>query len=161
LYLKAGRFVPSYGWKFDDHTMFVRSELGFQPPLNSDVGLEAGYSRKGFDLQAAAVNGNRGAIQDNDKQVAGVVNLTTRAHVGPFGVAVGGSGYHQPEGSGRFGSVGAHASLGFHQLTWLGQADLIHREDSTGEVQDGVVSSQELSWLPHRGLDFLATYDFY
>src|SRR5262249_14440637 len=50
---------------------------------------------------------------------------------------------------------------GFHQLTWLGQADLIHREDSTGEVQDGVVSSQELSWLAHRGLDFLATYDFY
>ena len=45
-YVKAGRFVPSYGWKFDDHTMFVRSEEGFAPPGNSDGGVEVGFSPK-------------------------------------------------------------------------------------------------------------------
>ncbi|TMQ47768.1 MAG: hypothetical protein E6K72_13690 [Candidatus Eisenbacteria bacterium] len=52
-YIKAGRFVPSYGWRFDDHTMYVRSEQGFFPPAFTDVGLELGFQPKRLDLQVA------------------------------------------------------------------------------------------------------------
>src|SRR2546426_1713935 len=82
-YVKAGRFVPSYGWKFDDHTMFVRSELGFMPPANSDVGVEAGWSKGSFDIQASLVNGNRGSTLDNDLKMAGLLNAIYRHRVGP------------------------------------------------------------------------------
>ena len=58
-YLKAGRFVPAYGWKFDDHTMWVRSDLGFGPPLNTDVGGELGLQPGPFDVQLGLSNGDR------------------------------------------------------------------------------------------------------
>jgi hypothetical protein len=45
-YMKVGRFVPPYGWHFDDHTMYVRSDLGFAPPANTDAGLEVGIAPK-------------------------------------------------------------------------------------------------------------------
>lgn len=32
-YFKVGRFTPAYGWRFADHTMFTRADLGyFDPP---------------------------------------------------------------------------------------------------------------------------------
>jgi hypothetical protein len=159
-YLKAGRFVPSYGWKFDDHTMYVRQELGLAPPLHSDVGLEAGYSRGGFELQASLLNGNRGATQDPDDQVAAAGNLIQRFGFGPFAASLGVSGYHQP-GLRRQGTVGPYWSIGAGPLLWLGETDLFHREGLAGAVQEGWVFSHEVSWLAHRGWEILATYDFY
>jgi hypothetical protein len=161
LYLKAGRFVPSYGWKFDDHTMFVREELGLMPPANSDVGLEAGYSIGSIDIQAAVVNGNPGDNPDNNTKVAGVVNAVGRHRVGPIGGALGAAGYHRPSPARDYDTAGLYGYLTFRRFTWVGEADLIRRQESGGPVVQGVASSHEFSYLLHRGLELKATYDFY
>ncbi len=160
-YVKAGRFVPSYGWKFDDHTMFVRSELGFFPPGNSDVGVEVGASPQRFDVQLGVVNGNRGAILDNDRRVATVANGIYRLHVGPLGAAAGVSGYHHPGTLEDFDSGGVYGYLIWRNLTWLGEADLFRTRPAAATATEGVVTSHELTCLLRQGLELKATYDFY
>lgn len=161
LYLKAGRFVPSYGWKFDDHTMYVRSELGFMPPGNSDVGLEAGFSHGPFDAQAAVVNGNRGSTLDNDTKVAGVANAAVRHRLGPIGVSVGASAYHHPSESRDLDTWGVYGYLRFHGFTWLGEADLLEEQLAGGPVNQRLVTSHEVTYLLRRGLELKGTYDFF
>jgi hypothetical protein len=161
LYVKAGRFVPSYGWKFDDHTMFVRSEMGFSPPGNSDVGVEVGAYPGRFDIQLAAVNGARGSILDTDTRVATALNAGYRFHLGPLGLAAGISGYDDPNALLRFDAGGGHAYVTWKNLTWLGQGDLFSRAPAGGKVTRGFVTSHEVTWGLHQGLDLKGTYDFF
>jgi hypothetical protein len=161
LYVKAGRFVPSYGWKFDDHTMFVRNELGFMPPANTDVGLEAGFTVGSLDIQAAVVNGNPGGTMDSNTKVAGVVNAVGRHRFGPFGAALGASGYHRPSPERDYDTAGLYGYLTWQRLTWIGEADLVRRQEAGGPVVQGIASSHEVTYLLHRGLELKATYDFF
>jgi hypothetical protein len=161
LYVKAGRFVPSYGWKFDDHTMFVRSEMGFSPPGNSDVGLELGASPGRFEVQLAVVNGNRGSILDNDSRLATALNAGYRFHLGPFAAFAGVSGYDDPSQQLALDSGGAHGYLMWKNLTWIGQADLFRRAPAGGTETRGFVASHELTCLLRQGLDLKGTYDFF
>jgi hypothetical protein len=157
VYVKAGRFVPSYGWKFDDHTQFVRSEMGFMPPSNSDVGVEIGASPERFDVQAAVVNGNRGSIQDDNGTVSETLNAAYRFHVGPFGASIGASGLHDPSAD----VGGFYGYLTWRNLTWLGQSDFFHREQTGVLETDGFVTSHEVSLLLRQGLELKGTYDFF
>jgi len=160
-YLKAGRFIPSYGWKVDDHTMYVRSELGLAPPANSDVGLEAGFSRGRFDAQVALVNGNRGSTLDTDSSIAKVANLVYRCHAGPVGAAFGASGYHNPTPSGTLDTAGLYGYFTLQRLTWLWETDFVRRRDAGGTTKEGLAASHELTWLVRQGLELLATFDSY
>ena len=162
-YIKAGRFVPSYGWRFDDHTMYVRSEQGFFPPAFTDVGLELGFQPKRLDLQVAILNGNRGSTSDNDRQLAAALNVTYRLHAGPLAAAVGAEGFTHPSGQGTEGqdSGGAHGYLSVWNVTWVGEADLIQNDPTTGPVVTGFVTSHEFSYLAHQGLELMGTYDFF
>lgn len=161
LYLKAGRFVPSYGWKFDDHTMFVRSELGFMPPANSDVGVEAGWSRGGFDAQAGLVNGNRGSTLDNDLQMAGLLNAVYRHRLGPVGAALGASGYHHPGELVDRDSWAGYGYLTWKKATWVGEADFFQTHPAGSGTTVGFAASHELSYLVRQGLEVIGTYDFF
>lgn len=160
-YVKVGRFVPAYGWKFDDHTMFVRSELGFMPPSNSDVGVELGMSPGRLDMQVAVVNGNRGSTSDNDRKVAGIANAVYRGHTGPFGWAGGVDGYWRPGDTEKFGTAGAFGYLTLWEWTWMAQVDWFREEPNDAPHVTGLVTSHELSWLVYRGVDLLGTYDFF
>jgi hypothetical protein len=161
LYVKAGRFVPSYGWRFDDHTMYVRAELGFMPPGFSDVGLEAGFSKGPLDVTAGVVNGNRGALFDNDTKVAGVANALYRKRLGPAAVALGASGYHQPGFTRDFDTWGGYGYLTWSRLTWLAEGDYFQTKPAGAAASIGFVTSHEVSILLHQGLEVLGTYDFF
>lgn len=161
LYLKVGRFVPSYGWKFDDHTMFVRSELGFMPPGNSDVGIEAGFSCGSLDVHAAVTNGNPGGALDSDTKAAGVLNSVYRRRFGPVGAALGISAYRNSSRPRRIDRHGIYGYLTWSRFTWLGEADLERRKDGGAAALNSAVSSHELTYLIHRGLEIKATYDFH
>ena len=161
LYVKAGRFVPSYGWKFDDHTMYVRSELGLQPPSNSDVGIEAGWSPGPVDVQFGYVNGSRGSISDTDPKHAEVLNAVYRWRVGPLGAAIGGSGYHHPTLDRDYDTVGPYGYLTLSRLTWLGEGDVIRQRDQGGPWQESLAASNELTCSLTQGLELLGTYDFF
>ena len=45
-FVKAGKFVPNYGTKMDDHTVYVRQMLGFSAELGRPerTGIEVGVS---------------------------------------------------------------------------------------------------------------------
>jgi hypothetical protein len=161
IYAKAGRFVPPYGWKFDDHTMYVRSELGFQPPANSDVGLELGYSQGPLDLELAELNGSRGSILDTEPGEAQLASFLYRRRIGPLGAALGGSGYRHPGSRRDEDMAGPYGYLTAGRLTWLAEMDWHRQRDHGTPYQVSVVSSNEVSWVLHQGLELLATYDFY
>lgn len=161
VYVKAGRFVPSYGWKFDDHTMFVRSELGFMPPGNSDVGLEAGYARGPLDLQLGVVNGSRGQILDTDTKAAGVGRALVRHRLGPAAVALGISGYHQPGDARDVDTWGLVGYLTWNRFTWVGEGDYFQSRPAGGPTTVGAVTSNEVTLLLHQGLELIGTYDFF
>ena len=160
-YVKAGRFVPSYGWRFDDHTMFVREDLGFFPPANSDVGIEFGISPGRSDIQLAVLNGNRGSTYDNDKKLAACLSGVYRFHLADVGVALGGAGYWQDGDASNYGTGGFFGSLTWWRLVWLGELDYTLEERSGDDHTTGLVTSHEVSYLCRQGLELLATYDFF
>jgi hypothetical protein len=160
-YVKVGRFVPAYGWKFDDHTMFVRSQLGFMPPSNSDVGVEFGVSPGRSDVQFAVLNGNRGSTSDNDRKLATMLNAVYRGHTGPFGWAGGVAGYWRSGDTDNYGTGGTFGYLTWWNLTWMAQIDWFRDHPDGKPHVTGLVTSNELSLLVHRGFDLLGTYDFY
>ena len=161
LFVKAGRFVPSYGWKFDDHTMYVRQELGFMPPANSDVGVEAGWSPGPLDVQFDLVNGARGSILDTDPKQAEALNAVVRWHVGQWGAAFGASGYHHPTETHDQDMTGAYGYLTFRRFTWIGEGDITIDKDKGGPETQGLVASNEASYALTQGLDLMGTYDFF
>lgn len=160
-YVKAGKFVPAYGWKFDDHTMFVRQEEGFMPPGNADGGVEVGLSPKFGDLQVALVNGNRGSELDSDRRLATALNMSARFRAGPFAATAGACGYSQPGVPEDLNSAGLFGYLSGWNVTWLGQGDLVKRDPHGPPATVAVVSSHELSVLVHRGVELKSTFDFF
>jgi len=160
-YVKAGRFVPSFGWKVDDHTTYVRQDLGFAPPSNSDVGVELGASPGHLDIQAAFTNGNRGATIANDGKYAASGNMTYRCRLGSIGGAVGVEGIYEPSNAGTFKAEGVRGYLTWRSVAWLAEADWFRREDADGGVLRGLVASHEGSVLLRRGLELVGTFDLF
>ena len=160
-YVKVGRFVPPYGWKFDDHTMFVRDNEGFAPPANTDAGIEVGIAPEPVDVQVALVNGNRGATLDSDRRLAMSGNVSARWSAGPVAGLVGLTGYLHPGIQLDLNSGGVFGYLSAFNVTWVGQGDVVSRDSVSAAPVTGLVSSQELSVLVHRGIELKATYDFF
>jgi len=76
-------------------------------------------------------------------------------------VGIGASGYHQ-RGPGAILDVGGgYGYLSWHGLTWLAEADFARTTPSPGPRITAFVTSHELSFALHRGLELLGTYDFY
>src|ERR1043166_5305842 len=160
-YVKAGRFVPAYGWKFDDHTMFVRSELGFTPPAIFDGGIEVGLSPKFGDLTFDLVNGSRGGTLDDDRRLATSLNLSGRFKAGPLVAQAGLEGYSHPGLTEDLNTGGAFGYLSGWNVTWVGQGDFVRRDPAAAPAVTGVVTSHELSYLVRQGVELLGTYDFF
>lgn len=163
LYVKAGQFVPSEGWKFDDHTMFVRADLGFYPPAISDVGVEVGALAGGLDAQVALLNGSPGSRLGTDGELAGSANAVYRFRAGAANLALGATGYRRRLAGGGRDVAGIFGYVNWRGLTWVGQGDL-EWPGSLGVSSDSGrvgITSQELSLVLHRGLDLLATYDYF
>ena len=169
-YLKVGKFVPSFGWKFPDHRSFVRREFVFLPqfPPHSDTGIEAGAYPGSFSLEASVLNGNFLVPRDNDNELALCARGAWRYTGGQSGFnAVIGASYYQNGSSGDgIWAGGPLASAGWKQFTWVGELDWSHQERPPpvgGQPfnQTGVALSQEFSAEVMRGLAVMATHDFY
>src|SRR5262249_23878529 len=150
-YVKAGRFVPPYGWKFDDHTQYVRDLEGFAPPANSAPAVEVGFSPNPAQIHVALLNGNRGATLDNDRRLAVSGNASARFRAGPLAASLGVAGYTRPGISEDLNTGGAFGYVAGWDVTWVGQIDFVRRQPEGGAPTRGLVSSQELSLLLRRG----------
>lgn len=172
-YVKAGRFVPAFGWKFADHRTFSRRDFLFLPtyPPHSDTGIEVGVYPGAFSIEASVLNGQFQRPFDNNDSVAGAARAAWKGTAGPLELVLGGSWYGNPKALTAFSSqtqdlnaFGPFAAFHWNRIIWLGEVDWARREDTptgTGPAIWGFVTSQELSFRVVQGLDAVATYDLF
>ena len=159
-YLRAGKFQPAYGWRFGDHTSFVREKL-LWPAGSTDTGIEAGVYPHGVSFNLGLFNGT-GDTFDNDKKKAIAGRLEYRHNIEGIGLGVGGSYWLNRHVDGdvkMFGPFG-YLDLFNKKLIYLGEIDWLENQvsvtDKTAEAM-----THKLNYLVTRGLWFMATYDFY
>ncbi len=177
-YVKAGRFYPPFGWRFDDHTAFTRiqalhgpsngSDLDGAPAFDYDTGMEAGIFPGRFALIGSLENGSFAGTPDNNKRLAWSGQALYRLHLGPVGIGAGGSYWHNDEPDARRIAGGPYGYLKFGPVTWVGEADWTRTEPAgTAGGTSGIArsthwtTSNELAWNAARGVDLRFTYDFY
>lgn len=165
LAIKAGRFIPSYGWRFADHKSYVRDYLGFSqfpelgPRLTEDSGIEGGFHHLNWDWTLALTNGVSGFI-DADEGKA----LTTR---GSFRWALGETNLTLG-GCYRYAQVGLANPVkryagGFWGLNWrgftaIGETDLVVNDPA--ENRTAMATTNIIGYEVHNGFDLNLAYDF-
>lgn len=174
-YVKVGRFVPAFGWRFADHTSFVRDwptnrggtqvPGGFFPPSHTDVGLEVGFYPNRFAFNVAVMNGQLGATQDFNSKVALVGRALYRWNVGGVAGGLGGSVWRNETGTGTDTETrtvaGPLGYLHWKRLTWVGEADFDSREDASGNTVDGMFTSNQLTFEARKGVHVKGVLDFW
>lgn len=159
-HLKAGRFIPDYGWRFADHQMFNRRYLmdadgSDNPAFLYDSGLEYGGSPGLLEFSASVLSGRE---SQGDNYAARVM---LRQEWGGLRLGAGGSVWRRHDPVGHRRAVGAfwYASAG--PVTWLGEVDETKRPDGAGnETRLGNMVAQELTVTWARGWDGRLTYGF-
>lgn len=157
-YLKAGRFVPAYGWRFEDHTAYVRDGLGLAPPANSDAGIELGFYPEHLALQFGASNGRRGLPFDSDDELALNARGELRGKLGPVALAAGGS-VARLGGAGTRLDAGPFAGLSWGRFSWLGEVDWSIADRDTPTETTSLRHSHELAARLTRGVELIGFVD--
>jgi len=170
-YLKGGRFVPDFGWRWDDHTRYAREMLDLDYPGATQSGIEVGFSPGAFVFTSGLYNGNGGSQFDNNPQKMVVAKLMRRQRIGPVNTAIGVSTRwnHGPASKERLWGIQVEAGGGkFAYLgDFFGQRNEAYDDPSSLALLDGRsriwswIMSQELDYRPIQGLDLYVGYDFY
>lgn len=140
VYVKGGRFAPTYGLRLENHNLWIRQDIGFGP-TDKDQGLEIGAQAGPLLLQAAALNGSPPEQQlDENTTKAVVARAEVLGRIGPLRAMFGGSLYLNETGvrtdkdgvtvdsrstQSRHG-IFAGASLG--RFTYMAEADIVHSD---------------------------------
>jgi len=132
-WVRAGRFVPVYGWRLPDHTSFIRRDLGFD------------YGRQVFGVE--------GGWNPNYPVLVGSV-FKQGLDAWPGDVCQGAGSACPQEGFGGAGSVGYRA------LGWqiMGNAHYLDRADGPADATGGISWGVNLYPLVYLGeLDYRRT----
>ncbi len=163
LSLKAGKFVPAYGWRLPDHTIWTREALGFGPRAK-DTGLALVLDHPNLTVELGTFNGaGSDVFLDTDRLRAWVGRAEGRVSLGRMHFHVGGSAYWNL--AGRAGSrtetirAGLFGGVGLCRLAWLFEADAAIDEQA-GVRSTSTAAFQELSVVVVRGLQVGLVYDF-
>jgi len=153
-YMKAGRFIPDYGWRFADHQMFNRRYLADGNGSDSPAGLygegiELGISPGGFSATAALLGGS----QRNGDNYAG--KALYQKSLGDLNLGLGGSLLRRQLGSSTRRAAGGIWYVAYGPLTWLGEIDETKQDGLLGNMV-----TQELAFQVSKGYDLRLTYNF-
>ena len=175
-YLKVGRFTPPYGYKFPNHTHFIRKQLGFNI-RTKDVGVELGMFPGPLSIQLATFNGVPDRVDsdwdDNGaKGISGRISamIDTRwvkAEVGASGFFNTGGNPAEEDPTGQDTRVqdlrvGAFGGLSIGRFAYLGEADYWRQDDRLADAPTGqLFSYQELAFLVTRGVDLVFSYELF
>ena len=177
-HIKIGRFIPNFGIKMDDHTVFTRTYTGFSQEVTRPelTGLEVGVAPGPFTIVGGFYNAQDdfGAATGSKKaflaRAEGMFKLTESMNLG-----LGGNIFAKQTGllatkslAGDFISVpydnltlgGGFGSFSYKDLTIFGEVDLI-KTKLAGVTTTGVVSYVEADYPVIEGLDLKVAYDFY
>ncbi|MBQ26920.1 MAG: hypothetical protein CMH81_02065 [Nitrospiraceae bacterium] len=172
-YVKAGKFVPAFGWKHDNHTAFTRGGnsssrevgqvtrgTGFSRD-DKDTGVEVGFYPGQASIQLAVLNGQRGGIPfDNNQGKAYVARadyfILNFEHLK---TNVGGSFYHNDAETFERQIYAGHAGINLWKLTYLGEYDWNELSRDTTPRVKSTAQYHELSFLPVQGIDLKGIYE--
>jgi hypothetical protein len=173
-YVKAGRFVPSFGLRLDDHTNLIRRELELDGSLPESrvTGVEAGAAPNYPFLQASYFRmtskyeiPDPWDIFDLDEGWGAAVNAGFRE----LGWSAGASAMFRRRPLDEGGDTDAYALYGvvnpwFYArrlpVTLQGEVDFGSFQSASGRVADQLVWYAELDWAARNGLNFLLAYDW-
>jgi hypothetical protein len=163
-YVKAGRFVPAFGWRVPDHRSFTRRDFVFLPPFppHSDTGLEIGFHPGRFQLQASVTNGEFRSPRDGDQDLAVTARGAWLFSVSGVNAQIGGSWFSNDGTQEKRLAGGGFAGASWRALTWLGELDWSRAEPRNGDpTRNRSTLSQELSIAVVQGFWVVGTYDFH
>ena len=166
--VKAGQFVPPYGWKLANHTAWTRERLGFGA-TGREVGLELGAEYGPFTAHVAFVNGAAEDIFDDNaaKGISGrlEVRLGRRSVRARLGASAywNISGEDADDGDTRREDLRVGGTYAFFvgRLGVLGEVDFRRIDDRGADVPivGSLVGYHELSFLAWQGIDLRVTWE--
>jgi hypothetical protein len=168
LYIRLGRFLPPFGLRLDDHTVFTRDSLGFAPAM-LDTGVEIGVRPGPVFITAALTNGNLG-VQGFDRD-GDHYAVTAQAGVRFWKFGLGASYFHNTLDRNDRNVYGGWATFGIWKLALMGEFDFYNQEErfqtdaspitpskSLHRVRPGSAAFAQLDLEIIRGLNFQARY---
>lgn len=187
-YAKAGKFVPPFGTKLDNHTAYIREPFGF-PPTGKDGGIELGVYPGRVSIILAFTNGDLLESSNLDTDRGKMVTLRTdhAFEAGPLKFTIGGSESlnfrsietDAGEKTSTDFKAGGFLYAGLGRLTFVGEADLGHECIEPGKKagtsrenlrkllcrrdlvpRRSLVTYEEIGFLPRRGIELLLTHEY-
>jgi len=152
-YVKAGKFLPPFGWRLPDDSAFTRQFSGFSY-ATPDTGVEVGIEPGRWSVHLAAVNGAGGGSDDNRSKQFSLVGVRRFAK-GRVGVS---ASNNLPTGA-RVTQGGAFGGVNLGRLALLGELDWreVRQGDVTGRRLLGLF---EADVLLARGLNLKYAHDW-
>jgi len=153
IYLKAGRFFPTYGVRIEDDTSFIRSQTGFTFD-NPDDGAEIGIIRGPLYAGLSVTNGTSG---DSDVLLTGNSYLLFDDVPYVRNVLAGASMARQSDD--RYESA-FYVGANLWRFTYLGEVDIISDSNPDTSPHDQLAAYAEVNLLLFDWLNVRGTFDF-
>lgn len=149
-WIKAGRFVPDYGWRFDDHRLFARRHLFSAEGADDPAGLlgsgvEAGVAAGGLGVTVSVLEG-RPRLGDDY-----AARALWRQELGPVRAGAGASVWRRSDER----AAGAFWYLAGGPVAWLGEID-----ETRGGGSLARLVTNEVTCEVSRGLAARVVYCF-
>lgn len=159
-YFRAGKFQPAYGWRFDDHTSFVRERM-LWPANSTDTGIEFGIYPHGISANIGFFNGT-GGMFDDGKGKAVSSRFEFRKNIKGVGFGIGGSAFFNDKLSGDIAMFGPFYYLNLAQgkLIYLGEIDWLKDETNESDITS-FATTHKISYMFTQGIWLEGQYDFY
>jgi hypothetical protein len=172
LYAKAGRFLPAFGWRLDDHTSFVRQNFTFDHE-GQKTGVEVGINPNYAYAHASFFNSASNWKKPFDHKAG----YGTALHMGYRELLWQAGASFMYEGNDSLSGVwaGANWSLNIHDATehhpwkgldwvpviYLGEFDYRRQTPAGGgRSVNSLAAFHELNWLIIQGLNIRTRYDW-
>lgn len=173
-YAKAGRFVPSFGLRLDDHTSRIRREFELDGALPEsrvsgvEVGAAPNYpvvNVSWFRMASRTRAPDAWDIFDVDDGWGAAANVGWR----DMGWSLGGSGLWRRRPLVEGGDTSTYGVWGSFNpwyywrgvpLTWQGELDFGKFRRASGLETDKLAAYAEIDWLVFNGITLLVAYDW-
>ena len=173
-YLKLGRFAPSHGLRYDDHTSFIRQATPFRNYGGQQTGVELGLNPGPITLMGAVTNGMRGDL-DGALSKAVFGKIEGHGNLGLINLLAGISSYNDASGGQKLNLLEGYGAVTLSErLTVLGTAELIQGNSGTMSVSSDINQRNALNsdlkqfavlvqadYILVQGLDLKFMYDFF
>lgn len=145
-YVKAGKFLPPFGWRLPDDAAFIRQFSGFSY-ATPDIGVELGIEPGRWSVHLAAVNGAGGGSDDNRSKQFSLTGAR-RFDKGRVGIS---ASNNLPPGA-RVTQGGVFGGVNLGRLALLGELDW-REVDQAGSASERLLGLFEVDLLLTRGLN--------